>query len=157
MASYFWKVFVPSYKGPSNDIIFLNVGGKHFQTRRATLCAVKKSLLERVFGYGSTARPPAEIIKNGNPGLQWFVDRDPVAFGLVLSYLRECLRNGNGTDWTVLDVVTDAVFLRMLRADAEFFGLAHLRGLCDTRLSHIPTVFPVGQQRPGAGRVAFEF
>ena len=59
----------------SIDIIRLNVGGQHFITTRATLCAVEGSLLACMFCSDSNFAPPIEI-----EGKEVFLDRNPTAF-----------------------------------------------------------------------------
>ena len=67
----------------SIDIIRLNVGGQHFITTRATLCAVEGSVLATMFCSDSNFAPPIEI-----EGKEVFLDRNPIAFGYILDYLR---------------------------------------------------------------------
>jgi hypothetical protein len=112
-------------KTNSNDrVIRLNVGGQHFITTRTTLCAVEGSLLANMFGKY------AQPIKIGG---ELFLDRNPIAFGVVLDYLRDGCRvmvdlpsNKHNNDETTL--------LQRLRTDADYFGLPGLVLYCDTKL-----------------------
>ena len=112
----------------SNDrIIRLNVGGQHFITTRTTLCAVEGSLLANMFGKY------AQPIKIGIGG-ELFLDRNPIAFGVILDYLRDGCRvmvdlpsnKDNNND--------EVALLQRLRTDADYFGLPGLVLYCDTKL-----------------------
>ena len=65
------------------SIIALNVGGTRFQTSRQTLTADTNSMLAKMFDPESSFSAPG-VKKNG----AYFLDRDPVLFGVVLHYLR---------------------------------------------------------------------
>ena len=63
-----------------------------------------------------------------------FLDRNPIAFGCILDYLRDAghvmvdlQSNDKNND--------DEALLRRLRTDADFFGLQGLVSYCDTKLS----------------------
>ena len=111
----------------SNDIIRLNVGGQHFITTRTTLCAVEGSLLEKMFRSDSNFAQPIEI------GGEVFLDRNPIAFGCILDYLRDA-------GHVMVDLQSNADindqedFFRRLRTDADYFGLQGLVVYCDTKL-----------------------
>ena len=127
----------------NNDIIRLNVGGQHFVTTRTTLCAVEGSLLAEMFCSDSTFEPPREIIssnggagndannnKSSSRGGEVFLDRNPLAFGYILDYLRDGCR-------VTVDLSHDEQILQRLRADADSFGLEGLVLYCDIKLNVI--------------------
>ncbi|OEU17886.1 POZ domain-containing protein [Fragilariopsis cylindrus CCMP1102] len=106
-------------------IIRLNVGGQHFITTRATLCAVEGSLLACMFCLDSNFAPPIE-----NEGKEVFLDRNPIAFGSILDYLRDGCR-------VMVDLPSnnnEEALLQRLRTDADYFGLDGLVLYCDTKL-----------------------
>lgn len=74
----------------ANEILKLNVGGKHFVTTRTTLTSVKDSMMAKLFAgtADSEFAPPLEI--DG----EVFMDRNPAAFGILLDYLRDGCRLG---------------------------------------------------------------
>jgi len=109
----------------TNDVLRLNVGGKHFVTRRGTLCVVEGSLLEKMFRTDSNFAPATEL--QG----EIFLDRDPMAFGHVLNYLRDGCR-------LVVDLKNDEAMLQRLRVDADYFGLKELVDECGRQLRSIP-------------------
>ena len=97
----------------SIDIIRLNVGGQHFITTRATLCAVEGSLLTSMFCLDSNFAPPIEI--EGKV----FLDRNPIVFGYILDYLRDGCH-------VMVDLPSnnnEEALLQRLRTDADYFGL----------------------------------
>jgi hypothetical protein len=95
-----------------DEIIKLNVGGQLFTTTRATLCAEAGSMLAAKFDPESKFAPPKEI--DGAV----FLDRDPITFGHVLSYLRH---GGQ----VVLDIPDDLV--KAVYIEADYFGLEVLK------------------------------
>ena len=98
----------------SIDIIRLNVGGQHFITTRATLCAVEGSLLACMFRSDSNFAPPIEI-----EGKEVFLDRNPIAFSYILDYLRDGCH-------VMVDLPSnnnEKALLQRLRTDADYFGL----------------------------------
>jgi len=117
-------------KRENQDIIRLNIGGKEFMTRRATLCA-KEGLLEQTFRVESPIAPPPTIILNTAGDA--FVDRSPRTFDIVLDYLR----NGGGMTrtFTTLNDDLDTILVEFLRADAYFYGLKELVDQCDKFLA----------------------
>ena len=66
----------------SGGVISLYVGGTRFVTSVATLTKDDNSMLAPMFG-GSTELPPARKDGDGN----YFLDRDPEAFRVILSFL----------------------------------------------------------------------
>jgi hypothetical protein len=115
----------------NNAIIRLNVGGQHFVTTRATLCAVEGSLLANIFRSDSTFAPPIETI-----GGEVFLDRNPIAFGYILDYLRDGCR-------MVVDLSNnyEGALLQRLRTDADYFGLDDLVHYCDAELENAKRVY----------------
>jgi len=63
-----------------NDVVDLNVGGQKFSTLRSTLTKYSGSMLDAMF----SGRHPMTKDKKGN----YFIDRNPDIFRLVLEYLR---------------------------------------------------------------------
>jgi len=86
------------------DIIDINVGGKHFTTSRSTLCSIKGSLLEAMF----SGRWDIQKDKKG----RYFIDRDPTYFEKILNYLRE------QRDFDIEDGELSA-----LKAEVNYYGL----------------------------------
>ena len=78
--------------GSSSDRIILNVGGKKFYTTKRTLWSFSDSLLSLI---GTTHIRPYD---NG----EYFLDRDPDAFKVILKYLRSGGELHNLTECNVL-------------------------------------------------------
>ena len=81
-----------------------------------------------MFRSDSNFAQPIEI------GGEVFLDRNPIAFGCILDYLRDAghvmvdlQSNDENND--------DEALFRRLRTDADFFGLQGLVSYCDTKLS----------------------
>ena len=66
-----------------SDVIVIDVGGVRFKTLRSTLCKYDDSMLAAMFS-GRHAKP-LPVDKDG----VYFLDRDPVLFGVILQYLRQ--------------------------------------------------------------------
>jgi len=64
------------------SVITLNVGGERFETTRETLKREPDSILAKIFDPDTTESPI--LIKDG----VFFLDRDPLTFQVILSYLR---------------------------------------------------------------------
>ncbi|XP_044729954.1 BTB/POZ domain-containing protein KCTD3 isoform X2 [Chrysoperla carnea] len=93
----------PSYLG---DIVHLNVGGTRFSTSRQTLMGIPDSFFTALLsGRISSLRDEKGAI---------FIDRDPKFFSIILNYLR------------TRDIDLKNVDLRMLRHEAEYYGIAPL-------------------------------
>jgi hypothetical protein len=101
------------------DTLRLNVGGKLFETTRATLCAEDPSMLASLFRPDSPFAPPTEL--DG----EIFLDRNPATFGYIVDYLR---------DECHLLVNPPQELLKRLRVDADFYGLVGLVAACDAIL-----------------------
>jgi len=67
-------------KGPFQDPIVLNVGGKRFSTTLSNLRSIRGTLLEKMFREGANTTIGADGT--------YFIDRDPSSFGHILDYLR---------------------------------------------------------------------
>ena len=94
----------------SGEVISLNVGGTIFATSVATLTQYPNSMLGAMFDPESE-RPPARKDGQGN----YFIDRDPEPFKVVLSFLRTArLTNPCGCT------------LEQLECEADYFGLEEL-------------------------------
>lgn len=93
----------PSHAG---DIVHLNVGGTRFSTSRQTLTWIPDSFFTALL----SGRIPSLRDETG----AIFIDRDPQNFSVILNYLRT-------RDIDLLN--TD---LRMLRQEAEYYGIAPL-------------------------------
>lgn len=67
----------------ADDIIMLNVGGKHFSSLRSTLCRFEGTFLEALVSgrHGSASTKDSLGC--------YFIDRDSTHFALVLSFLRD--------------------------------------------------------------------
>lgn len=72
-----------------DDIIELNVGGRHFAACRKTLCAEPGSKLAAMFdGRGTVKIPPKDLDD------RFFLDFDPEYFSVILEHLRQTQRHG---------------------------------------------------------------
>jgi len=99
-------------KSTMTDWIKLNVGGKIFETSRATLTSHQDSSLARMFEPNSNL-PPATITSDG----VYLVDACPVGFSVVLNWLRyRRLMLGDSKPEDVLPL-------------ADFFGLEDLQNI----------------------------
>jgi len=97
----------------SSDILEINVGGRIFTTRRATLQFQRESMLYKLFDITSQFDLPSD--STGRP----FIDSDGDTFALILDYLR---RGGRLVGATLLSEDT----LAKLKADSAYFGLTNL-------------------------------
>ena len=95
----------------SGEVISLNVGGVIFTTTITTLTQYPNSMLAAMFDTESE-RPPARKDGQGN----FFIDRDPEPFRVILSFLRS----------TRLSEVIVGCTLEQLEWEADFFGLEEL-------------------------------
>ena len=110
--------------------IKLNVGGKAFATRRATLCCIQTSLLAKTFSTLSDAKSPDWIVEIGDN--HYFIDRNPIVFDSILSHLREAVSIG-GVDpdhWDLKCASEDTTYVSLLKLEAKFFGLTSLENRC---------------------------
>jgi len=82
-----------------DGIIELNVGGKHFSTYKSTLCKVEGSMLEAMF----SGRHPLTKDSKG----RIFVDRDPLPFEVILTYLRTGFWTNKTIDFNQLEIELD--------------------------------------------------
>ena len=92
-------------------MITLNVGGTLFTTTVATLTQYPDSMLAAMFNPES-GRPPAEKDGQGN----YFIDRDPEPFRVILSFLRNAK----------LPEEIIGCTLEQLEWEATYFGLKEL-------------------------------
>ena len=95
----------------SGEVISLNVGGTIFATSVATLTQYPNSMLAAMFDPESE-RPPARKDGQGN----FFIDRDPVPFGVILNFLRSARLSKDLGGCT----------LERLEWEADYFGLEEL-------------------------------
>ena len=101
------------------EIVTLNVGGTIFSTTLTTLGQYRgTSMLAAMFDPES-GMEAAMRDTNG----AFFIDRNPKAFGAILSYLR------TGKLFEAYDGVT----MEELLNEAEYFGLAGLAGMITAR------------------------
>ena len=115
----------------SGEVISLNVGGTIFVTSVATLTKDPNSMLASMFG-GATELPPARKDGHGN----YFVDRDPETFRVILSFLRSaCLSE---------DVASLGCTLEQLEVEADYFRLCGLLKIIRQRRS----VEPMSRRAP---------
>lgn len=94
------------------DKVILDVGGTSFATTMATLRKVPDSMLSAMFSGEWTV----EVQKDGSV----FFDRNPLAFGVLLQFLREYPNNSVRLFELPADQRTQ------LKSDAQFFGIAPL-------------------------------
>ena len=120
----------PAARGPGSDRVALNVGGVAYLTTRATLTAVRGSMLCALAQHSSSRGP------EGGTGGQWgkagqdgpgehFIDRDGGRFKHILSYLRNLTVPALWTE--------DLVLLHELIEEADFYGLPQLRDALEAR------------------------
>jgi len=88
-----------------DTIIELNVGGTHFTSFKTTLCKIEDSMLAAMF----SGRHPLTKDSKG----RFFIDRDPVAFKMILNYLRT-------GKWNFPENKTE---MSNLREEINYFGL----------------------------------
>jgi hypothetical protein len=91
-----------------DEIVELNVGGKHFTTARSTLCRFEGSVLASMF----SGRWKLPIDSKG----RYFIDRNPKIFAVVLDFLRE----PNAS----IKIPEDDK--ERFGVDLEFYGLKHI-------------------------------
>jgi len=89
-------------------IIELNVGGRDFTSFKTTLCKIEDSMLAAMF----SGRHPLTKDSRG----RYFIDRDPVAFEVILNYLRTGY-------WYFPESKTE---MSKLRGEMDYFGLKTL-------------------------------
>jgi hypothetical protein len=99
------------------DILPLNVGGRFFQTTRGTLTSEVNSKLAFAFQDTNLLAPPQD--SNGN----YFIDRDPNVFEVILRYLRS---------GTVNIPSNSSVTREILLEEARYFNLDNLVRMLDT-------------------------
>ncbi len=100
----------------TTKILYLNVGGRHFSVSVETLRCEPRSLLAEWF---QGPEPPLSTDRNQN----YFIDRDPKTFGIILNYLR---LKSNGQLWQVC-LPKDPDRLALLSQEAEYFRMPQLR------------------------------
>lgn len=104
--------------------IYLNVGGTKFETSVPTLQADPSSLLSHMVMPASPMKPYS--VDNI---YFYFVDRDPMLFSFILSYLR------NGADLLMTKLPKDLHLLKSLQMEADFFNLRHLEVLLQKKIT----------------------
>jgi len=88
-----------------DTIIELNVGGTHFTSFKSTLCKEENSMLAAMF----SGRHPLTKDSKG----RFFIDRDPVAFKVILDYLRT-------EQW---HYTKNEISEKKLRTESDYYGL----------------------------------
>eukprot|EP00756_Hemistasia_phaeocysticola_P060249 Hpha_TRINITY_DN3868_c0_g1::TRINITY_DN3868_c0_g1_i1::g.44487::m.44487 len=103
---------------PPEDVIGLNVGGRTFTTTRDTLCRERDSVLAVLFDRNALdVGGGLPLDAQGN----FFLDRDSRLFAITLNYLRT---------QTLPDDMPRSD-RKLLKAEAEFFGLRSLAELLE--------------------------
>eukprot|EP01006_Ploeotia_vitrea_P059798 TRINITY_DN74800_c0_g1_i1.p1 TRINITY_DN74800_c0_g1~~TRINITY_DN74800_c0_g1_i1.p1 ORF type:complete len:356 (-),score=29.52 TRINITY_DN74800_c0_g1_i1:79-1116(-) len=97
------------------DIVTLNVGGERFLTTRATLLKDEDSFFWSLAGGGGTEWKP-----DFNDGQEFFIDRSPESFKLVLDYLRSDNRLELMSSWTPQQRIA-------VHGEVDFFHLPQLK------------------------------
>lgn len=111
-----------------SDVIYLNVGGCLFGTRRSTL-EHSDSFFSSLVAHDDGATPQRTY--HGTELVELFVDRDPTHFRHVLNWMRGVR--------TVPLVETTA--LHELRHEAEYYALTDMVHVIDARLrTSVPSV-----------------
>uniref|UniRef100_A0AAY4BM28 BTB domain-containing protein n=1 Tax=Denticeps clupeoides TaxID=299321 RepID=A0AAY4BM28_9TELE len=100
------------------EIVELNVGGKVYFTRHATLVSVPGSLLWTMFGQ----KTPAELSTDSQG--RYFIDRDGVLFRYILDYLRD-------SKMVLPDYFRETA---SLQKEADYFQLHDLSARLRTRI-----------------------
>ena len=101
----------------NNHVVFLDVGGKKFQTKLDTLLSIKDTLFYKLI-----------LTKKINMTNEIFIDRDNQNFHIILSFLRNKKVNLNGNSTKTL---------RKIREEAEFYQLSDLMANIDEYLSEV--------------------
>ncbi|VDN07373.1 unnamed protein product [Thelazia callipaeda] len=99
-------------------IINFNVGGQQYSTTVSTLLEEKQSIFTQWF-TGGNIKPPLEEDNKG----AYFIDRDPISFGIILNYLR--LKSSKQLWQACLPKDPDR--LALLTQEAEYYKLHQLR------------------------------
>ena len=92
----------------SGEVISLNVGGTVFVTSVATLTQYPDSMLAAMFNPESE-RSPAKKDGQGN----YFIDRDPKPFEVILSFLRRDKLSGDMGGCTLEQLEWEADYFRL--------------------------------------------
>ena len=93
-----------------NDIIELNVGGRHFQVGRHLLVNAGNGLSKLAQFFGSS-----RILKRDHDG-RIFLDRDPEAFGFLIRFLR------SGGQYSYNDIENEEL-RKMAELELKFWGV----------------------------------
>lgn len=93
-----------------DPIIKINVGGKLFSTYRSTLCSKPGTFLSQKFAHPDFFKETKDF----------FLDRDPLIFGIVLNYYR-----------TGILLLPPKTKLRLFYHELDFYGIDHKESLPD--------------------------
>ena len=105
------------------DRIYLNVGGKLFLTTRNTLRRAPDSLLAKMLDQ----KVKSYSERNNVP--EYFLDRDPCHFGLILHYLRD------GPLGVACHLPSELGTLRQIHLEAVYYGIDKFANLLATRFT----------------------
>ncbi len=119
-----------------HDIVYLNVGGQHFATTRATLTRVPGNMLSVMLEHDAAGT----LSLGRDHEDRVFIDRDGTHFRHVLNFLRD----GSFPPKSFSHV-------EELSAEANFYQLTALLDWCRSRI--YPPPHPDFHQRPGENKV----
>lgn len=106
------------------SIVHVGIGGTVFRTTRSTLTSVD-GFFARLWSGAGWADAGADVGTSANP---LFIDRDPLTFPSILSYLRSgrALFSGN----------EDIIYLQKLAIEADYYSLNDLTEAVAQELGH---------------------
>ena len=130
---------VDSFNRAQGQKVVLNVGGTRFECSRESLVKDPKSLFAELFREESAVKPSL--------GNQYFFDRDPTHFRIILNYLR------NGCKIDIRTLPKDVRYLYELFYEAEYYNLLKL---IESIVAKIEQVNVVSTVLPGGSKIVFQ-
>ena len=130
---------IESFKKAQGQKVVLNIGGVRFECCRESLIKDQKSLFEEIFSEESPVKPSL--------GNQYFFDRDPAHFRIILNYLR------NGCKIDIRTLPKDIRYLYELFYEAEYYNL---HKLMEAIVAKIEQVNVVSSVLPGGSKSVFQ-
>ena len=130
---------VDSFNRAQGQKVVLNVGGTRFECSRESLVKDPKSLFAELFREESAVKPSL--------GNQYFFDRDPTHFRIILNYLR------NGCKIDIRTLPKDVRYLDELFYEAEYYNLLKL---IESIVAKIEQVNVVSTVLPGGSKIVFQ-
>ena len=130
---------IESFKKAQGQKVVLNIGGVRFECCRESLIKDQKSLFAEIFSEESPVKPSL--------GNQYFFDRDPAHFRIILNYLR------NGCKIDIRTLPKDIRYLYELFYEAEYYNL---HKLMEAIVAKIEQVNVVSSVLPGGSKSVFQ-